>query len=424
LQTATVPQSAVGNIQGALENQKKILGQLSTKADEALVKSGVTFQKQDLLNLIDQIGKSMGPYAIGDARVSALNKLYATRQRIADAMPDIIRADELRDVLKQLRSDIDFDLSAGEFNSDLNMMRKEFSARISNAMKQQVPEYSKYMAGMSRLADSLDKMSDLFGSQKNPMKGIGTLQNIRKGKSAQSEYLQKILLENAALTKNEDIPKLIQQFNEDAALLERMNRGEDLSNVLYPGDVQAISDAERAIGEAQQRYEPVKRLTPYTDKTQSVIRRQGTPTASIEDARALEAAGELAGVNIPEIIRQRNVFDAFEKDATTGARGAVMGGAVGSSFGPIGAAVGALTGGALDRYSGRLLRSSISGGNKLKTSFDNMLNYLRTDPQFAEKYGRKMESALKYGTRTGLLYHRLMLNNDPGYRAYFEEAQQ
>jgi hypothetical protein len=180
--------------------------------------------------------------------------------------------------------------------------------------------------------------------------------------------------------------------------------------------------------EAEAKYAPVKRLTPYTDKTQSVIRRQGTPTASIEDARALEAVGKLSDMDLPEIIRRRNIYDTFEKDATTGARGAVMGAAVGQWLaGPdqtraqIGAGLGALAGGAADKYAGRLLRGGISGGTSLKQSFDSMLDYLRTSPEFAEKYGRKIQTALKYGTRTGLLYHRMLLNNDPEYRKYFEE---
>jgi hypothetical protein len=49
---------------------------------------------------------------------------------------------------------------------------------------------------------------------------------------------------------------------------------------------------------------------------------------------------------------------------------------------------------------------------------------LRTSPEFAEKYGRKIQNALKYGTRSGVLYHKILMNNDPEYRAYFQEAQQ
>jgi len=423
LQRPQVDQQIVSNIQNQLGNQKKLLGKMSDEADDALVRDSISFRKQDLLNFVDQIGASYGGYFAGEGREEALARWMKYRERLG-SYPDIIPPTLLRDTMRQIRDDSSWNLSAGKFNKELDVMRKTLTEKMSDVLKRQSPDYANLMGQMAPMSRNLEKMSDLWGSVDDPSKGLQTLQTIKKGNAANTEYLRGLLRQNAVIAKDPTILKELQNWQKDNVVLERMQRGQDLSNELFPQDVGAVSDAERALMEAEARYAPVKRLTPYTDKTQSVIRRQGTPTASIEDARALEAAGQLAGMDIPEIIRRRNIYDAFEKDATTGARGAVMGGAIGSNFGEFGAAIGALTGGAVDRYGGRLLRSGIRSGTSLKNSYDNMLEYLRTSPEFAEKYGRKIQNALKYGTRSGVLYHKILMNNDPEYRAYFQEAQQ
>lgn len=420
LQRQTIPSDVVNEIQGSLENQKEVLGQLSQQADDALVKSGVQFTKQGLLQLINHIGASAGKYAIGDARTSALKKLQTTRERISDSLPDLIPADDLRDILQQIRADIDFDLNAGEFNTDLNKMRKAFSTRISQNLKEQVPEYANYMAQMSQLADSLEQMSKLFGSAKAPGKAYGTLQNVRKG--ARPDIVEAIR-RNAELTKNQMLMGTLGQYQKDAALLNRFQRGEDLGEQLFPQDVTNIRDVEATQKKAQDIYDPMSRIRPGSDKAQNVIRRYGYPTASIEDRKAVEAIGKSAGVDLPQIISDRAVYDQFNKDATAGSRNAVIGAALAKDAGIVGAGAGALLGGIADRYGGRMMRGGIRAGVTARETADAVLNYLRNDPEFAGRFGRVLNRGAQYGTRGVLLYHHLLMNNDPNYRQYFQEQQ-
>lgn len=422
LQRQTIPSDVVNEIQGSLENQKSVLGDLSLKADDALDKSGVTFQKEHLLSLIDGIGKSAGKYAIGDARSAALQKLYATRGRIADSMPDVIPAQDLRDVLQQIRSDIDFDLNAGEFNTDLNKMRKEFSGRISDALKNQVPEYSNYMRQMSELSGSLEQMSKLFGSSKFPAKAYGTLQNIRKGGR---QDIVDAIRRNAELTKNQMLSGTLGQYQRDAALMNRFQRGEDLSKELFPEDLARLKDMEATQKMAEDIYAPMSRIRPGTDRAQSVVRRFNQPTASIEDARALEAIGQSAGLDLPQIIKDRAIYEQFNKDATAGSRNVLMGTVLGQGQGITGATAGALLGGLADRYGGRFLRSGINVGTSTKNVADRLVNYLANDPGFAAKYGRYFaKGAVRGGVGFSLATHHLLMNNDPEYRKYFEEGAQ
>jgi hypothetical protein len=421
LQRQTVPQDIVNEIQGSLENQKAVLGELSKQADDALERSGITFNKAELLRLVDKIGKSAGKYAIGKSRRNALKELFETRQYINDALPDVIPASDLRDVLRQIRADIDYDLNAGEFNDDLNRMRKEFTQGMSGALKKTVPEYNDYMAQMSQLSDSLEQMSKLFGSQKYPAKAYGTLQKVRKG--IRPDVVEAIR-RNAELTKDQMLSNTLGQYQKDAALLNRFGRGEDLGKQLFPEDVANLRDIEATQKMAEDLYAPMSRLKPGTDRAQSVIRRFGQPTASIEDARAIEYIGKSAGVDLPQILRDRAIYDQFNKDATAGSRNVLLGTMMGREQGLPGATAGAILGAVADRYGGRILRGGIDLGTSAKNSLDRLVNYLQNDPGFKAKYGRFFaKSAIRGGTGFSLTTHHLLMNNDPEYRKYFEEAQ-
>ena len=423
LQRQTIPTEVVKQIQGSLENQKALLGELSVKADEALAKSGVEFTKEGLIQLIDNIGKSAGKYIIGDARTSAVNKLAATKQRITDSMPKLIAAEDLRDVLQQIRADIDFDLNAGQFNTDLNNMRKAFQSQISQSMKSKVPEYASYMNQMADLSRSLEQMSELFGSEKFPAKAYGTLQSIRKG--GRPDIVEAIR-RNAELTKNQMLSGTLGQYQRDAALMNRFQRGEDLTKELFPEDVANLRDIEATQKMAEDIYNPMARLRPGTDKTQSVVRRYGYPTASIEDAKAIEAAGKSAGLDLPQIMQDRATFDAFNKDATAGSRNTLFGLTAGSMLGSDAAALLAALGGfAADRYGGSWTRGAIKTGVGTKNVADRLVNYLANDPGFAAKYGRYFaKGAVRGGVGFSLATHHLLMNNDPEYRKYFEEGAQ
>lgn len=425
LQQSVAPSETVMQVQASLENQKRVLGKLSQAADLSLERSGLMFPKQELLNLIDRIGKSAGEYIVGDKRADAIAKLVRQKERVEQIKADVIPAKALRDILKQVRDDIDFDLNAGEFNTDLNAMRKEFAAEMSSKLKDQVPDYARYMAGMSKLAQSLEQMSDLFGSSKNLGPGLATLQTVKKGQAANAQDIERIIRENARLNRNPEIIAQLDQWKKESDLLNRMRRGEDLSKELFPEDLARLQEMEANQRMAEERFAPMSRIRPGTDRAQSVIRRFNQPTASIEDARALEAIGQSAGLDLPQIIKDRAIYEQFNKDATAGSRNVLMGTVLGQGQGITGATAGALLGGLADRYGGRILRGGIDIGTSTKNVADRLVNYLANDPGFAAKYGRYFaKGATRGGGLISLTMHHLLMNNDPEYRKYFEEGAQ
>lgn len=422
LRDQTATPEIVSQIQGSLDEQKKLLGSLSEQADKALERSGVKFRRDDLLSLIDEIGRSPGKYVVGDQRAATLDKLMRQRERVASIPDEYIDAVNLRDILGQVRDDIDFRLNAGEFNKELNAMRKTFAQRMSFALKDQVPEYRDFMNVMAQYADNLESMSNLFGSAKNPEPAYATLKKLRQGASPN---LIETIRRNAELTKSKMLSETLGQYQRDANVLRRMKRGEDLGPDLFPEDVANLRDMEATQKMAEDIYNPMARLRPGTDKTQSVVRRYGYPTASIEDARAIEAAGKAAGLDLPQIMRDRATFDAFNKDATAGSRNTLFGLTAGSLLGnDIAALLAALGGFAADRYGGSWTRGAIKTGVGTKNIADRLINYMATDPGFAAKYGRFFaKTAGRGGMALSLATHHLLMNNDPEYRKYFEEPE-
>ena len=356
------PLAKAKEMSASLEAQKGYLGSLSEQADDALVRSGATFQKSDLLDAIDKIGTGQGA-AIGDEAHTALTRLQATRDRIQEQLPDQIPAAQMRDVLQQLRKDVNFDMGSGDFNDTLNGMRKEFSGQISDALKKQVPEYADYMSRMSDLADNLGTMNRYFGTE---TKALGSLEALRKG-GARAQLIEDALQNHAQVNADQSLLQHLDDLRQNQALLDRIKGGEDLRQELFPDDFKALQEAQANAQMGQDVAAPIERLGQ--NRTQAVIRNQGGKIPNVEDRRALEALSEATGENYPQMIEDKNVFDSFGKASPGGARRAAAGGAVGAAVAhtlglPVyyGAAAGSALGGTLDRYGPAVTKGTIDAG--------------------------------------------------------------
>ena len=424
----TVPLDVVRGVQGQMENEKAILGSMSQKADDILEKSGASFQRDHLIALIDQIGQGEGRYIVGDAASDAMAKLFKTRERL-QSLPQTLDGPLLRDVMRQIRDDIDFGMQSGEFNSRLNRMRKEFTGRVSDVLKEQVPDYANIMQEMQRRSSSLEKMSGSFG---NEARGIGTLSTVQKG-GAKSPILDETLREFSGVTGNQDLPRLLNEYQADLDLKERMQRG-DISRELYPKEAGDIDEASKALEAQRAKFEGVRPLTE--SRTQAVINQQQGPSGVLlYDRRALDSLQQETGVPYNEIIQDSGAYRAFDKDATRGTRltgmGMGIGGAVGTAAlgSGLGTAVGTGFGGTMgfigDRLGGPALRSGIKTSVGIKRTFEKALGYLANNPAFKSKYGQVLIKGIdRGGYPAAAMYHNLLMNNDPEYRKFFEESEQ
>lgn len=406
----------VFKVQEQMEGAKAKLRQMSEVADDYLAKSDMKFRKQDLLDFADKVGRDMGDVAVGMGRRDALAKWMNYREYL-EGQPDIIDGPRMREIMRQIRSDKNWKRMVGESSPDLDLMRTDFTERISDVLKEKSPEYKQIMDAMSERSKNLEYLTGRFGREVDPTAGQRTLRGLQEGKNPNTEYLREQLKKHAAYMQDQTVPDLIQKWEGQNALLERMRRGEDLSQELFPEDVSSLKDLETAKTLAEENYAPMSRMRPGSDKAQSVIRRFNYPTASIEDRRALEAIGQRAGMDLPQIVKDKAIYEQFDKDATAGTRmtamGAMLGGWPGAALGFMG-----------DRFGGQVLREGIKSGVGLKSTMDNVLLKIQTDPAFRAKFEGPLLKAARGGARSMVVYHHLMMNNDPEYRAYFSEGAQ
>lgn len=425
LQRGTEAPKIADEIHASMEAQKKVLNDLSAQAEDILGQSNASYKRKDILALMDKIGKEAGDVLVGDQITDALKKFYTYRERIASGKKNI-DGSTLRKMFRQIRQDTNYLDQAGAYNEDLDRMRMAFSERASDILKQDVPDYAAIMEQAAPRAKSLAEMRKYFGT---PEKTSATLQGIRKGASDVAQVKEGVLRQNAELFNTPDITEALNKYEADRNLLERIQRGQDVAPDVFPEDVQKLQEAINEQQMYERLYAPIRRLNPDTDKTQAVVKRFGGPNSSIADRRAIEKLEQYAKEGliplsparmrenrapISQMMRDKNVYESFNKDATAGSRNVQAFSSI-----PGGRAFGYLA----DRFGGPGLRMGIDVGQATKGSIDQVLYLLQNDPKFAAKYGKMFNRVAKGEVRGMVLYHHMLMNNDPQYRAYFQERQ-
>lgn len=369
---AVAPASLADELQGALENEKSTLGSLRDQADDALARSGVDFQTQHMIDMMENVKNSIGTVGKDGNRVAiskeaqgAIAKIDGHIQAIRNGFGDTIAAPEASSILRDLRRDINFNQVSGEFNDTFNKAAKEYTRNISETLKgrgagaeatgltkiPELQEYAAYMTRMSGISDKLERMSAKFGTRE---RATGALNSILTEKGKINEEL---LAEFGQMTGKDYVSQL-KAYKDAHGTLDRIAAGQDLRSELVPNLHANFVDAEKAHAAAAETYGKVAKLD--RGNTQSLIRNQGFKTASIEDRRALERLGEMEGVNFLDMVKDRNVLDSFAKSRPQGSRMVkMMGMMLGAPFGAPGMAVGGLTGGIIDMYGGAILKKAM-----------------------------------------------------------------
>lgn len=406
------PLAKAQEFSSALNVTKSKLHDLSDEADDALVKSGVTFEKSHLLDAIDKIGKGAGD-AVGDEATSALAKLQGTRDRIDAQLPDQIDAKRLRSVLKQIRRDIDFDQGSGEFNDSLNGMRKEFTGQISGALKDAVPEYAAKMGEMSGIAENLGHMNRFFG---NDSRALGSLETLRKG-GPQAQLIEEALLNHAISNNDSSLLDNLSGTLANQSLLQRMKNGEDLRALMHPEEMQAALAAREAANAKQAMVEPFERLSG--NRTYGVAKNgMRDNNTTFLDKKALEALGDADKQNYAQILDDKTVHDSFLKERPNGSRMAVVGGAIGGALGhaaghPIeGAAIGANVGAGIDKYGGRAVKTAADAVSGVRDALPQVVK--DAAGVIGQGVPAKMMPAITNGKDDGTSRVRQMLGSQEG----------
>lgn len=423
LEGKTTTLSEARSIMADLNQEKSVLGALSDQADDALVRSGVMFQRDHLLQLIDKVGSSIGPDIVGDQAKAAVSRLMDTRERLA-GLPEVIPPDRLRNILQQIRKDIDFDLKAGEFNTELNSARKALAGGISKALKDASPEYAAYMDRMASLSKNLGDMSKHFGTEQA---GITSMEAVRRGRSPASQVIEDRLREYAKATGRTDLITKLDEFSANRGTLERMKQN-DLRAQIFPDDFKRLQELEAEKAMAENIQKGVKRITP--ERSQSIIQSQmSRQQPSLLDREHLERLGHTAEQDFVRQIENRGLLDSFNKDGTRGSRLTVAGSAAGSALGAAlspdpatiaaFAAAGGGIGAGLDRYGGGLYKGLLNNLGFAREAVEPALKALQENR--LGRFAPIVAKAARGGARTLIVTHHLLMQNYPEYAARIGE---
>ncbi len=395
LTNKNAPTTVATNIMGALENEKSVIGDLSNKADQALANSGVTVKKQDLIDFVQKGIDGLGP-KIGDETVAAAKNLENMKKNLITELPETVDAPVIRKVLQQVRADAyKTPLAAGEFNTTTNAIKKDFGHSVSELLKDGAPEYQQLMDQMHSRGQLLDKMSEAFGTEK---KAYTNLNNIFAGGKSD---LTKSLLEQFSTITGHDFMGELAELKTAEDQLHRIKRGDDLRGELLPGLTQKHAEAKAAFEKAKEIFSQIKGLTPA--RTQSILTRLGTPSASNLDRKAIETLGNLTGKNFLQEIDDVNNYRSFYKDRTNGSKRTSPGGVVGSvAGGSIGAAIGGAVAGPIGMGIGGSVGSFLGG-----TAGGALGSYIDTDGGSLLK--RYLKSVSSPSDKSGLLFTEKMM---------------
>ena len=349
------PLAVADDLVAKLDEQKAVLGSLSEQADDMLGQLDGSVKKNDLVRFVDKIIDDVSPPgspAVGEKFKAAIGKMQTLKDDLVKFEGAKIPYPRLRDIMRQVRADINWNTMAGEFNETSNRLRKTFTEKISDVIKDASPEYKKLMAEMAELSTNLETMSKRFGDS---VKARGALDKLFK-KSTRSAEDMRLLQEFDKLT-DAGVMRRLENFKRSKELFDKAKE-RDISGLLLPEQTADLKRMESLQKRFKDEFEKIKRLSP--NSTQNAIQNQARKNANIEITRALEAAQEMSGKDFKTMIKDFNTYESFFKERTQGTRrtflGAAIGSIAGSSMGPLGVAAGAAAGASADIYAGRLVK--------------------------------------------------------------------
>jgi hypothetical protein len=317
----------------------------SSKAFDILDKEGVRVPTQKLLFDMRAGIKAMKERAVGPEAKQVIAVLEEYADDISKNYPKDIPGGEAKRILQSLDRSID-----GVAPGAVGRMSKEDQA----------------LSILRRRVDEPLKKSEAYAAQMKPVAEDTRL--LLQVDNLASESAAARALQAATRATGKDQLKLIQQLearygDKIVDLINRSNLPEfhKLKGILYRvreakkgAGVKRLEAAKDALqGQYGDALSIGDKLSEITDTVNSVVRQTNPKAAQIE---SLTKAGNLAGVNMADELADIKTIASFEKgynrgSANTNFWGALMGGAAGSAFGPVGTVGGLGVGAAVGRIA-------------------------------------------------------------------------
>ncbi len=424
LEQSTIPKDEALKIASGMSAMKARLGSMSEEADQILSDSGLTFQRNHLRAALRQAGANIGDLIIGESTEAAIKQLMKYDERLR-GMPTRFTAPQIRDLMRQIRADIDWGGGAGEFNSTANLAMKELTKMMSEALKSSHPEYAAKMAEMAKISENLEEMNRYFKDDAAALASVKAMENPDNNRG----FLARRAVADQSRLMGDT--SLLNQVNEAVANrvdLNELRQGRNYEK-FAPEAFAEWNKAEEAkrLAEAQGIPEPTEAgMWGLLGDTHRADRK---PYQSDE----LDAIESATGYPFSEDMRRRSSFEAFDKAGTHGARLVGLFGGIGGAAGAatglppwLTGGAGMLTGAAADKFGGKVARGVIDIaqpiGSPIKKFASDIASKWGTIAN--TKYAKMLDTAGNKSLQSAMLIHRALMNTDPEYAAIFEENAQ
>lgn len=362
LAQSKTPQSVADEIALSLEGLKARAGSLSQEADEVLANTPGGVPLDEMISFIRNARKKYVPVMVGQ-------KAKSTAQRL-DALADDIQGlrqpgdpplayPAVRDILQQVRDDVDWSPLAAEFNTRLNAANKEFTHNLSELVKKDSPQYAEIMVELKKLADLHESMVKKGFADR--AKGATLFDRIvKKG----SQVDEKLISEYDSIA-GAQFSRELNSLRTAKMMLEKSTR-RDLRRVLTPQLYEQRELLKQQLDKAEKFYEPMSALT--TERILPAMQNLDRKRPNLLTERAFQYLDDVSGKNFIQEIDDRNTLDMFLKEDKAGTRKTFLSTVVASGLGsllglgtggPVGAIAGAVGGATLDIYSGQILKALV-----------------------------------------------------------------
>lgn len=380
---------------------------------------------KELIAAHDSLNIAGGPPVTQEA-ISAQQKIQSLLQTVG-RLPAKISGVDAKKLLRQIDDTEKVLYASGEFNDAIGKAHKAVRRTVDSALKGD-KQYAAKMKEVSANAQLLEKIKKRFGDinqaiSKLSSVGRETSQEDVKllgelGKITGRDYLKEISAYQKAQSTLKS-PSAMRQIESElpefapARKLELEHeslRNPQTKRGFLSKETNNIDDLSQKLAEAEARQAPFSGLSPKTSEQN--IRRLMTesPEKNIELRKTMGLLGERGSQDFVKDIENRRLLDAFEKGNVQGSRNvnawsfilsSVGTGAVGMvTGGPLGLTVGAMVGGAIDRFGPQMAKGILDGYLAIsKNPTMQNINKLNLSPE-AKQY---LINQLSIQTNTGLL---------------------
>jgi len=419
----------VDSFHAALENDKFIQGKLSSAADAELGKVPITAPKETLLDIIDSEMQNFPGRS--PAEQSERNTLQFIRDALKDKYTDYLDGAQLRDWMRVIREQTDYSRNKGEYTGRLDRSLQAITGKVSNSLKNTVPEYKNIMDEMSGRIKATEQIQPEFTGQ-DQTKGLRTLRQTQSKDPGQREIIMKKLQDYAANNKYPELGEYVKKLDHARKMREEL----ELQGFDAPFDrtKQNISDLELQKSASAEKADSIRAFTPTG--TENIINNlgmfHGGKDFSEEQLKNLEKL--YPDRNYRQRIRDEGVLGSFNKERTTGARAALTLGGLGTAIGAattgdpqVAAMIGGLggtVGAGIDKFGGKVARAGIDAGMGIGETYKAIANKLKNPSPRMAPFVKTLQQGMRQGPKGLILSHHLLWNNDPEYRQAFSEDQQ